>query len=302
MALPDIFRKLGFLALSISLFAGCGGDSDQGDQADQDTSATDTGMHSTKVQKLFYTIPSPIEMSMLIKRAGTSYNGKLLNPVENAGKYTSTSGMALNLGVYGADVSYTSIFDQTQETMFYLSCAKKLADGLGITKAFDKQVLDRIEANLDNKDSLLTLISDSYWESDAYLKENERANVSAFIIVGGWIEGLYLATKINADKPGNNDIKTRIAEQKYSLGNLFGLLKTYKSDENIQALMDDLSPLQKIYDEIEVSAVQPTVTTDEKTQVTTIGGGSESLTVSDEKIKQISDEIGRIRTKIISGN
>ena len=135
-----------------------------------------------EVKSIFYTLPSPIETASLLQKAGAKYDGSILNPVINISRYELASMKALNLGIYGSDLSCASVFDQTQEVMFYLSSCKKLADGLGLEKAFDTETMKRMEENINNKDSLLQLISDSYWLADSYLKENDRSNLSALII------------------------------------------------------------------------------------------------------------------------
>ena len=64
-------------------------------------------------------------------------------------KYQTTRARAINLGIYGTDINYASMFNQTQETLFYVKCAKTLANNLGVMNAFDKETLDRIEGNID---------------------------------------------------------------------------------------------------------------------------------------------------------
>lgn len=49
------------------------------------------------------------------EKAGAKYNKNILNDVKNVDKYTSAGQQALNLGIYGADLSYTSVFNHTQE-------------------------------------------------------------------------------------------------------------------------------------------------------------------------------------------
>ena len=94
-----------------------------------------------KSKLIFYSLPSPLETAMLIKRSGASFNEELLNPLENIDKYTTNKKMALNLGVYSADLSYTSLFDQTQSSIKYMANAKRLADGLGILDAIDESTI-----------------------------------------------------------------------------------------------------------------------------------------------------------------
>jgi len=63
---------------------------------------------------------------MLIKTAGATYNEKLLNPLSNLSNYTTSKSMALNLGIYTTDLSFASLFDQTQTAINYMQAAKKI--------------------------------------------------------------------------------------------------------------------------------------------------------------------------------
>lgn len=263
-----------------------------------DTASANTQVKDVKAQNVFYSIPSPIETTTLLKSAGAKYNANYLNPIENVSKYSSVASKALNLGVYGSDLSFTSIFDQTQESMLYLRCTNKLATGLGISGAFDESTTSRIEANMQNRDSLLAIISDSYWNADAYLKENGQPGVSALIVSGGWIEGLFIATEI-ANSTKNQAIITRIGEQKLSLNNLIALLDSYKSEnEMVPELLKSMNELKKIFDSIPDTSKDTKVTTDQAKSVTTLENGS-TFTLSADQLKQISDKAAEIRNKII---
>ena len=207
-----------YIAITLA-FVACGSSATETNTVDPvDTADATSKVKDVKAQNVFYSIPSPIETTTLLKAAGAKYDAKILNPIENVAKYESVASKAMNLGIYGSDLSFTSIFDQTQESMLYLRCTNKLASGLGISGAFDESTTSRIEANMQNRDSLLSIISDSYWNADAYLKDNGQPGVSALIVAGGWMEGLYIAVKI-ANTTKNQAIITRIGEQKLSLDN-----------------------------------------------------------------------------------
>jgi hypothetical protein len=285
------------IAVTAALTA-CGSSADNENNIGGSDTANVNVEKDTKAQNVFYSIPSPIETTSLLKGAGARYNASYLNPIENLSKYSTAASRALNLGVYGTDLSFTSIFDQTQESMLYLRCTNKLATSLGISGAFDEATTARIEANLENRDSLLTIISDSYWNADTYLKENGQPGVSALIIAGGWIEGLYIATQIaNATK--NEDIATRIGEQKLSLDNLVALLESYKSNnEGVNNVYGQLQELKKIYDGIEVKPSETMASTDQKAGVTTIENKND-FKITAEQLKAISDKSAQIRNKII---
>lgn len=252
-----------------------------------------------KVQEIFYTIPSPMEMASLLKKTGTGYESAMLNDINNVVKYTSSKRQALNLGIYGSDLSYASIFNQNQEAIIYLSCAKQLADKLGVTNAFSNETMDRIEMNIENRDSLLEIISDSFYTLDAYLKENDRENISALVITGGWIEGLYLATSIaNEQDEVPEELRKRIADQKFSLGDLIELVEGYRAAGGLDDVLTDLQSLQEIYEKIEITTEDSEVTTDESSGMTIIGGGS-TYELTDEQLQEISQRVSEIRTSYI---
>ena len=81
----------------------------------------------------------------------------------------------MNLGVFGADLGYVAIYDQTQDAIAYMNATRKLADELGVSAAFDASLMKRFEANLGKKDSLILLVSDGMRASDSYLQNNKNS-------------------------------------------------------------------------------------------------------------------------------
>jgi hypothetical protein len=224
---------------------------------------------------------------------------KLLNDIKRVDSYTTARRKALNLGIYGADLSYASIFNQNQESIIYLSCTKKLADKLGVTKAFDENTIERMEANVENRDSLLNIVSETYYMLDAYLKENGRNHISAMVIAAGWVEGLYLATTIASNEgAGNEKLMDRIAEQKLSLDNLTELVKAYNDDEQLNDILVDLKKLNTAFKDVKIEKEESNVTTGSD-GVATIGGKT-NTSISPESLKEISAIVAEIRTRYIS--
>ncbi|MCB0792584.1 MAG: hypothetical protein H6595_07375 [Flavobacteriales bacterium] len=288
----------GTLAVCL-LLAACGGQeppqSELRNDTDQDSTKKAERLEQTR--KIFYNIPSPMETATLLKKAGAEYDKDILNDVLNVDKYTAASKQALNLGVYGADLSYASVNNQTQESMFYTSCAKKLADKLGVSNAFNDSTLERMEKNMNNRDSLLHIISETYWNVDAYLKENERDNISALMIAGGWVEGLYIATQLAGMNP-SAELEQRIAEQKLSLGDLIALVSTYPDNGSaLTGVKDDLAKLQALYDRVQTGGGATDVT--QENGVTVIGGGT-SASLTKEQFTAIHDLTARIRNSYIN--
>jgi hypothetical protein len=286
-----------FLIAVSSLFIACGGDVEEdlsNNSVDETVEQNLTPERAGKAQMIFQTIPSPFETASIFEEAGATYNSNATNPIDNVNKYTTSIQQALNLGVYGTDLSYANIFDQSQESMFYMNCSKILADALGVSAAFSPETVERIEENMNNRDSMMTIVSDAFWTCDSYLKENGQNDLSALIITGGWIEGLYLGTSsLDSEKP-NEELMARIADQKYSLNNLLDLLSTYDNDQ-ITEIRTQLEGLKVVFDKIEETEGETTVSDDE---VPVIGGGS-SLSYTPETIFEIATSVKELRNEVI---
>ncbi|CAG0960177.1 hypothetical protein FLAV_00658 [Flavobacteriales bacterium] len=250
-------------------------------------------------QKIFYSVPSPLETALMFEKAGLNYNKDLLNPIENAAKYATNFSKAINLGIYGADLTFTSIFNQTQESMFYMNCAQKLSDGLGISDVFNEKLLERMEININNRDSVSQIISETYWTVDMYLKENNRQSISALIICGGWIEGLYLGSSMLEKSTQNAELEKIIAEQKYSFESLLELLHSFKEEELVKPALPYLNELAPLFEKITLSKQEETTAeTNSKTGVTTIKGGN-SLHYTNADLMAIKNKISAIRNTLI---
>ena len=155
-------KLIAALFLSV-IITGCGSDKPKGTGEEFSLDASEISQDLlddiNDAKQIFYSLPSPLETAMLIKSAGASYNEELLNPISNATNYTTNKMMALNLGIYTTDLSFASLFDQTQTSIDYMNAAKIMADGLGILDAIDASTIERLEENINNRDMIMDIIS-----------------------------------------------------------------------------------------------------------------------------------------------
>lgn len=244
-----------------------------------------------------FSVPSPIQTALLIQKSGVAYDKSLLNAGNKNGQYVSDFTKALNLGIYGADLGYVSMYNQTQDALSYLGAVKQLADKLGVSAAFDQQTMKRINDNISNKDSMLVLVGIAYRASDAYLKTNKRTEISSLILTGGWIESMHFSIVAYNKKP-TDEIKFRIAEQKQALGSIIKLISSHNLPDAAD-LVKELEELAKIYESITTKYNYVEPTTDEAKKVTYINSTTE-INVSKEQLDQIAEKITSIREKIIN--
>ncbi|WP_372641018.1 hypothetical protein [Ancylomarina sp.] len=203
-----------------------------------------------KVKSIFYNVPSPVEVTNIIQRMNLPYHPDLLNPSTNSENYLTQADMALNMGVYGADLSYIRIYEQYQDAAKFLVVVKKFTRELGIPEEGERVIAKRLEKNLQNQDSLLRIITETFTDSDSYLKENRRGSTAALIIFGGWIETLYLATNILDPESPQDDMVKLIVEQRYSVKNLLALLEQFSDEKRVQDFLPDLKKLNEKFNEI----------------------------------------------------
>jgi len=251
-------------------------------------------------KRIFYSLPSPLETAMLIKNAGAEYNEDLLNPVSNTSRYITSKSKALNLGIYSTDLSYASLFDQSQATLDYIAAAKEMADGLNILGAIDEETVMLLEEQINNRDAIIDIISETLMNSSSFLKENDLEGTASVVLVGGWVEGLYIATSlVNDNELENNKLVERIADQKLSLDIMINLLQSTPDDQDAKAVLEDVKALKTIFDKININQGEVTVVENPDTQISTIKSES-SIRISNRVFTELKAKVVEIRSSYIS--
>ncbi|WP_246070167.1 hypothetical protein [Mangrovivirga cuniculi] len=246
-------------------------------------------------------IPSPLEISVLLKESGHKYNKSYLNSSDNVSKYNTNFEKALNLGIYGTDLGYTNIYEQNQDGVVYLSSIKELADELNIGQFFDFNTIKRLATNSSNLDSLLLITTKNFNDINSYLQEQKRANLSILLLTGGWLEALHIAEQVYQENPESEALREKIGEQKIILENIMLLLSFYNDDPDIAKLETEMKKLADIYAEVEIKYTHGESSFKEVDGVLTIVQETTSeILMSDEQLKKIIDITSEIRKNIIS--
>lgn len=263
-------------------------------------SADEQTMEQIKTaEKVFNALPTPLEVAQLIKEAGAKFDAALLNPIENKSNYTTSKSMALNLGVYVCDLSFASMYDETSLLVNYMEAAEDMATGLGILDAIDESTIERLEQNINNRDVIMEIVSETFLNSQAYLEDDEQHAVAATIITGGFIEGLYISTNMVDMKnfKGNKLVGT-IADQKMSVDDLIRLLETYNDNTAIQEIIGPVKELKTEFDKIPRSSAPSSAEYNEKTGMTEITGAARSE-IKPDTFLAIKEKVAEIRNNYV---
>ena len=249
----NLFRCLNavFFVLMILAFTTCKSGTDKSTTKELDADEQEPLKEEVIESVTGYPLPSAFEVTKLLNEAGAPYILSISNPASDVGNYFTQTAKALNLGVYGADLSYASTYMMKQETMLYLKASKQLTDEIEISSAFNQTYASRVETNLENGDSLISIISESFTDTYNYLTTNNNDKLAILIMTGSWIEGLYITTQIAATAADNTALLDIIAHQKSSLKKLLEAMEPVKGDEGVVEISDGLNALKELYDGIE---------------------------------------------------
>lgn len=306
---------LGFLLLIFSIFlmSSCGGEKKLSDQvkdeknenanSEEGEDNVNPAVSKEVLADIIKSIPSPIEISFLIKDLGINYDNNILNDAEKSSKYNTDFKRALNLGIYSTDLGYANIYEQKQDAIKYLNSVKEMADGLKIGDFFDFQTIRKL-ATKNNLDSLLMVTTMNLENINEHLQKKGRADLTIIILTGGWLEALYLSCEVAKKKP-NKLLDNRIGEQGIILDQLLLLLSFYENEvPNIKSLIDDLHKLKKIYDDnVKIEYTYTDTSTPEVDENGILMGGEgttqSEITFTKEDLDSILQVTKEVRQKII---
>jgi hypothetical protein len=212
----------------------------------------------TSTREVFYTLPSPVSTAELIIQSGVSFESRYLNPVRNVFYYETTQSMALNLGIYSADLSYVCLHNQQQLSIEYLNAVKTLADGLGLLQLLRNEDIAELEEGLFDRDSVKLMVESLFFSSGDFLNDNNRPELALLVQVGAWIEGIYLAMQLARQSIHiNKELVDHMVEQYESLLLVIKSLETYKGLSLIEAPLKDMKSLKTIYDRMMITDEGP---------------------------------------------
>jgi len=299
-----MIRAILYATLLAFLFASCGSETSNNGEIviPNDTNKKDTAQFvDSQVTDVIQSFSSPVEMSALIKDAGAKFNGKLLLPTNNADDYTTAYKQSLALGMLGVDLGYLNMYNKTTQIVNFVTIIKKLSDAMSVGQFFDFETLKRLATNNENVDSLLYISTNSFNLMDDHLRNNGRANLSALIVAGVWLEGEYIASQVIKEVK-NKAIEERIGEQKVVLSEICLLLQHYSKDDKFlmqvsqefESLRAEYANVRIIVEKKEAKMIMtpngPVFEPDEVTHIE----------MTEEQLKNITNKTEQIRNKLIS--
>lgn len=252
-----------------------------------------SGSGTIKFEGEIISVPSPVQIVNLIQKNNIPFNEALISPLSARERYVSESKKSLNMGIYGADLAYVANYNQGQTCNDYLDAVAKIAGDLGVLEKIDKSLVSKISGSVNEKDSLIKLNAELFKAVDTYLKGNQQAHISSYVLIGGWIESLHLAA--DAAK-GNEALRLRLGEQKYAAESIMKLGARIE-DQAFSPIKSAIEDLCESLLELESSYSYRQPINDHKTKTTYLRSQT-SVKISDEQLNSLSEQISKVRNLI----
>lgn len=251
------------------------------------------------VKSITENISSPIEIAALIKEMGVPFNRDYLAPTEYVSNYSTNYAQAFALGVFSADLGYLNMYNKTGSVIDYLSTIKNLADGINVGQYFDFATLKRLASNSSNVDSLKYISVHSFNQIDQNLRQRKRGNLSALIIAGAWLEGIYITIQVSKIKP-DPKLLEKIGEQKIILSDLMTLLASYAKDPIFKNYVNEFNNIKAKFDEVKITYEQgEPVTVVENGMMTVVQKDKSIVHITTQQLNEISQIVELTRNKLI---
>jgi len=251
------------------------------------------------MQKVIENISSPVEIASLLKNQGIPFNKEYLATTKYVANYNTDIQKAMALGILGADLGYLNMYNKTGSVLDNLSTIKNLADDLRLGQFFDFVTLKRLASSKTNLDSLMYISVHSFNEMDNYLRTAKRASLSAVMISGIWLEGLYLLTQVEKSYPSAK-LSEKIGEQKIMLDNLMLILKNYSTNQEVSEITKKIELIKGSYSEVNITYEKGEPEAIEKDGRLLIVQHDKSIVkISDQSIQKVLSITAEVRDGII---
>lgn len=300
-----MFKKLFFAFLIITLIGSCksGSDSKTGTEfeiPDSVVYANALEISSEAMSDIISNVSSPVEMAALIKSIGVPFSNNYLASTSNVDRYNTNFKRAFNLGVFGADLGYLNMYNRTTSVIDYITAIRRLADGLAVGQFFDFSTLKRLVSSQQNLDSLMYISVHSFNQMDNYLRQENRGHLSALMVSGVWVEGLYILTQVSKNYP-NKELAEKIGEQKIILNDLMIILKNYqRAYPQFAELVNEFENIKNAFNLVKIRYEIGEPEAVEKDGMLMIIQNEKSIVeINDEQLNEIIEVTEKIRNKLI---
>lgn len=267
-----------FILGAAVLLTSCGGEEETGTQYDYERSDSLSVDYTRQALAIRGNVKNTSGFYLTLKGKGAEYNSSLANSASNASKYSNNMDRSVNMGIFGADLNYLTVFEQNEGARSTVDAISKLASSLGIENAFDKESFELIVSTGDSLDlrEKSNLVSKAFRNAEDQMYSEERALMGTLMISGGWIESVYLTSSLiidsELDPNGLSDFWVLV----YNYESVSKMLNVFGDDPDAKKMADKYKGLGPVVKKI-----------------------TDKSKLNLEDVKAINEEIKKIRSSLI---
>lgn len=247
-------------------------------------------------ERAYYPIPSPEQMFGFINDNGVAYSKELMNSPEKASNYTDPTMKALNFGVYTADLAYCASYQDIESTLDLYKVVKTIGAELNIEEMMTEEMMNNMQAHLQDKDSLAIIAGQSYYQAVDYLEQNKQEGKLALMSLGGWVESLYITLNAIEDFDENSSTAQRLADQKITFGNLYTYLRKNEEEIGVADQLKAVQGIRSVFASLREKKVAKASSAEEGGKLV-LGGGSK-ISISTDQFNALKKAINEYRNSI----
>lgn len=253
-----IYQLLTILFIAI-VFAGLGSCGNRTQSEQEPIVLEERQVIQQRIEENVYPLPTAAEVIKLLTELDLGYTIGISNPVGNASDYVTSSSRAINMGIYGSDLSYATLYNMQQEVINYLNAIRVLANDLNMSQIYDERLYENIKENFENREELVAILTKSYEETYSFLANNDQEGLALLVVGGAWVEGMYITTHISESVYHVEGIVRVLLDQKKSFELFLDLARPYSDDPLVKGFLDELEPVRKVYEGMSTSLSQKNV-------------------------------------------
>ncbi len=228
-----------------------------------------------EIEEAVYPLPTSVEVIKMLTELEVGYMIGVSNSTENVNNYVTNKSKAINLGIYGADLSYATLYNMDQDVINYLDVIRVLANGLNMPQLYSQELYDDIKTNYDDRDQLVNVLTNAFDGTFSFMNENDQQSQALMVVAGAWVEGMYITTHISESVFHVEGIVSVLLEQKKSFELYIDLATQHADDPAVKEILNMFEPMKKVYEGIDTS-------------------------LTEKNVKDITREVALIREKLIS--
>jgi len=129
----------------------------------------------------------------------------------------------------------------------YLAAIRTLALEQNLSQIYDESLYDRIKANFDNRDTLVTILTGAFDRTYSYMVDAGQANLALLMVGGAWVEGMYLTMSVSESGAHLSGFESVLLDQKKSFDLFKELAAPHTTDPLVSRMLTSMQPVTDVY-------------------------------------------------------